>query len=230
MRALPRWVRADAQGDNDRLRKHGVSFEEAASVFLDPAALTFSDPDHSEDEERAITIGRSARRRVLFVAHTDAEIASESEISSSMGETGLPARRLGVLEEPLAEILIGEKLPQRPLHRLLSHRRPPRVRVCRRNLPMARLRARALTIEESPDFQALRRQRRPASLLIAPRFACSIPRKAAWNPTASTQKPGPTFCGSRPTWDTTDGTAARGARTQSGRTRREKRNPSEKMN
>ena len=53
------------------LRKHGVSFEEAASVFLDPAALTFLDPDHSEDEERAITIGRSARDRVLFVAHTE---------------------------------------------------------------------------------------------------------------------------------------------------------------
>ncbi len=42
-------------------------------MFLDPAALTFSDPDHSEDEERAITIGRSARQRVLFVAHTERE-------------------------------------------------------------------------------------------------------------------------------------------------------------
>jgi uncharacterized DUF497 family protein len=55
------------------VRKHGVSFEEAASVFLDPAALTFLDPDHSENEERAITIGRSARQRVLFVAHTERE-------------------------------------------------------------------------------------------------------------------------------------------------------------
>jgi uncharacterized DUF497 family protein len=53
------------------LRKHGVSFEEAASVFLDPVALTFSDPDHSEYEERLLTIGRSARHRVLFVAHTE---------------------------------------------------------------------------------------------------------------------------------------------------------------
>jgi hypothetical protein len=55
------------------VRKHGVSFEEAASVFLDPAALTFLDPDHSGDEERAITIGQSARQRVLFVAHTERE-------------------------------------------------------------------------------------------------------------------------------------------------------------
>jgi len=53
------------------VRKHGVSFEEAASVFLDHAALTFLDPDHSEDEERAITIGRSSRQRVLLVAHTE---------------------------------------------------------------------------------------------------------------------------------------------------------------
>jgi len=53
------------------VRKHGVSFEEAASVFLDPAALTFLDPDHSEDEERVITIGRSSRQRVLFVAHAE---------------------------------------------------------------------------------------------------------------------------------------------------------------
>jgi uncharacterized DUF497 family protein len=50
---------------------HRVSFEEAASVFLYARALTFSDPDHSEEEERDITIGRSARRRVLFVAHCE---------------------------------------------------------------------------------------------------------------------------------------------------------------
>jgi uncharacterized protein len=52
-------------------RKHRVSFEEAASIFLDPSALTFSDPDHSAEEDRWITIGRSARLRVLFVAHTE---------------------------------------------------------------------------------------------------------------------------------------------------------------
>lgn len=51
------------------LRKHRVSFAEAASVFLDPMALTFDDPDHSVEEEREITIGVSARQRVLFVAH-----------------------------------------------------------------------------------------------------------------------------------------------------------------
>ena len=50
-------------------KKRRVTFEEASLVFLDPLALTFWDPDHSEEEDREITIGRSARQRVLFVAH-----------------------------------------------------------------------------------------------------------------------------------------------------------------
>jgi uncharacterized DUF497 family protein len=57
----------------ENAKKHRVRFEEAASVFLDPGALTFWDPDHSEEEDREITIGRSVRRRVLFVAHTGRE-------------------------------------------------------------------------------------------------------------------------------------------------------------
>lgn len=52
-------------------RKHGVSFDEAATVFLDPLALTFDDPDHSAAERRFITIGISAGRRLLVVAHAD---------------------------------------------------------------------------------------------------------------------------------------------------------------
>jgi uncharacterized DUF497 family protein len=52
-------------------RKHGVSFEEAASVFQDARAFTFDDPDHSEDELREITIGVSTRGRVLFLSHCD---------------------------------------------------------------------------------------------------------------------------------------------------------------
>jgi uncharacterized DUF497 family protein len=43
------------------LHKHKVSFAEAASVFLDPLALTFSDPDHSDAEDREITIGMSSK-------------------------------------------------------------------------------------------------------------------------------------------------------------------------
>lgn len=49
-------------------RKHGVTFDEAQTVFLDPLAETFDDPDHSTDERRFITIGQSTQRRLLFVA------------------------------------------------------------------------------------------------------------------------------------------------------------------
>jgi uncharacterized protein len=59
----------DAAKAKRNLRKHGVSFEEAATVFLDPLAMTYSDPDHSGEEDREITIGYSASQRLLFVSH-----------------------------------------------------------------------------------------------------------------------------------------------------------------
>jgi uncharacterized DUF497 family protein len=52
------------------LLKHRVSFEEAATVFLDPLAVTYPDSDHSGEEFREITIGHSAKRGVLFLSHT----------------------------------------------------------------------------------------------------------------------------------------------------------------
>lgn len=53
------------------LQKHGVSFEEAASVFSDPLALTFLDPDHSIGEKRWITFGVSGNGHLLAVAHAE---------------------------------------------------------------------------------------------------------------------------------------------------------------
>ena len=53
------------------LQKHRVSFEEASTVFGDPLAVTYQDPDHSLAEERFITVGASAAGRVLIVAHSD---------------------------------------------------------------------------------------------------------------------------------------------------------------
>jgi uncharacterized DUF497 family protein len=53
------------------LLKHGVTFDEAASVFLDPMALTFADPAHSGDEDREITIGVSGKGRAVFVCHCE---------------------------------------------------------------------------------------------------------------------------------------------------------------
>ena len=53
----------------ENLRDHGVSFDEAATVFLDPLALTFPDPDHSDEEDREITIAVTTNDRVVFVSH-----------------------------------------------------------------------------------------------------------------------------------------------------------------
>jgi uncharacterized DUF497 family protein len=50
-------------------RKHDISFDDAASVFLDPLALTFSDSDHSIEEQRGVTIGHTKKQQVVFVAH-----------------------------------------------------------------------------------------------------------------------------------------------------------------
>lgn len=55
------------------LSKHGVSFDEAASVFADPLALTYPDPDHSKSEDRLITFGISLDQRPLVVSHTPRE-------------------------------------------------------------------------------------------------------------------------------------------------------------
>ena len=53
------------------LKKHQVSFDEAKTVFLDPFALTFDDPEHSSEEARFITVGTSEKSRILFVSHAD---------------------------------------------------------------------------------------------------------------------------------------------------------------
>ena len=50
-------------------RKHGVSFEEARSVFFDDHARLIADPDHSEDEDRFILLGTSFSLRLLVVCH-----------------------------------------------------------------------------------------------------------------------------------------------------------------
>jgi uncharacterized DUF497 family protein len=55
------------------LSKHGVSFEEAKTVFDDPFYVDFYDPDHSEDEERYLIVGQSSRGRLLIVSYTERE-------------------------------------------------------------------------------------------------------------------------------------------------------------
>ena len=68
MQTLFEW---DSHKAEANLRRHGVSFEEAQTVFTDPLSITLADPDHSEDEERFIDIGMSDNRRVLVVVYTE---------------------------------------------------------------------------------------------------------------------------------------------------------------
>lgn len=61
----------DAAKAAANLRKHGVGFEEASTVFADNLSATGRDPDHSIGESRLITLGLSRNGRVLAVSHTD---------------------------------------------------------------------------------------------------------------------------------------------------------------
>ena len=51
------------------LKKHGISFEEAESVFLDESGLLIGDPDHSDEEDRFILLGMSVSLKMLVVCH-----------------------------------------------------------------------------------------------------------------------------------------------------------------
>ena len=55
----------------ENLKKHGVDFREAATVFDDPLSTTFPDADHSTGEQRFLIVGMSALGRILVVPHTD---------------------------------------------------------------------------------------------------------------------------------------------------------------
>ena len=59
----------DKRKASDNRRKHGISFEEARSAFLDENARVIPDPEHSDDEDRFILLGLSVRLRLLVVVH-----------------------------------------------------------------------------------------------------------------------------------------------------------------
>jgi uncharacterized protein len=61
----------DGEKAKQNLKKHRVSFEEAASVFYDSMSATFNDPAHSIGEYRYITVGLSSTNRIIVVSHTD---------------------------------------------------------------------------------------------------------------------------------------------------------------
>ncbi len=62
------WDSAKAKSN---LTKHGVSFEEATTVFGDALSVTIPDPEHSQTEDRFVILGHSHRARLLVVIHTD---------------------------------------------------------------------------------------------------------------------------------------------------------------
>ena len=73
----------DPRKAKENERKHGVAFEEAESVFLDDQALLIGDPEHSDDEDRFILLGLSARLRILVVCHCYRESDSEIRLISA---------------------------------------------------------------------------------------------------------------------------------------------------
>src|SRR5690349_23772319 len=77
------WDQAKATSN---LEKHGVSFEEAATVFDDPLYIDFYDPDHSIDERRYLIMGQSTARRLLIVSYTERDevirLISAREVTS----------------------------------------------------------------------------------------------------------------------------------------------------
>ena len=68
-------------------KKHGVSFEEARDVFYDENAIRYFDPDNSEDEDRFLMLGMSAKLRVLIVSHCYRENESTIRIISARKAT-----------------------------------------------------------------------------------------------------------------------------------------------
>jgi uncharacterized protein len=82
------WDRSKAAAN---IRKHGVSFDEAATVFYDPLAATFDDPEHGHDERRLFTVGYSARGTLLLVCHV--ERADAVRVISARRATPLERKR-----------------------------------------------------------------------------------------------------------------------------------------
>jgi len=78
----------DEQKEKANIKKHGVSFNEARTVFYDENAIQFFDPDHSETEDRFILLGISLRLRILVVCHCFRESETVVRIISARKADG----------------------------------------------------------------------------------------------------------------------------------------------
>jgi uncharacterized protein len=77
----------DDEKDQANRKKHGVSFEEATTIFGNFPLEVFHDPDHSGDEDRYIAVGFSERGRVLLVVHCENKRGTEIRIISARTAT-----------------------------------------------------------------------------------------------------------------------------------------------
>lgn len=82
------------------IRKHGVSFEEAESVFPDDAALLLDDPEHSENESRFLLLGMSRALRILVVCHCYRETDDIIRIVSARKATKTETRQYNQRRRP----------------------------------------------------------------------------------------------------------------------------------
>lgn len=74
MRLLFEW---NANKARENFRKHNITFEEAKTVFNDPMMATYPDKEHSQTEERFISIGMSVKDKILLVVHTEQKETEE---------------------------------------------------------------------------------------------------------------------------------------------------------
>ena len=86
----------DARKARSNLAKHGITFDEAQSVFLDDNARLIGDPDHSDDEDRFVLLGYSKLARCLIVCHCYRKAESSIRLISARRATSLKRRAIGV--------------------------------------------------------------------------------------------------------------------------------------
>jgi len=78
----------DKRKEKANIKKHGVSFDEARTVFYDENAIQFFDPDHSKNEDRFILLGMSFKLRILVVCHCFRESETVARIISARKADG----------------------------------------------------------------------------------------------------------------------------------------------
>jgi uncharacterized DUF497 family protein len=83
----------DARKSSVNKKKHGISFEEARTVFFDENAKLINDPDHSEDEDRFVLLGVSSSLKVMLVCHCYREEGNVVRIISARKASTLESKQ-----------------------------------------------------------------------------------------------------------------------------------------